>query len=99
MTTSSNTIDYNSVVDNEKFLRETKKMFDLERARENLKMDQDDVLIRKVRSLMDLLEATEPIEYEDGKTVDIEKYPLRSLFSEKNKDIIREKLFKLIQKY
>lgn len=77
-----------------------KEKFDIEKERIKLNIEQDEILIDKVKSLIDILEATEPIEDEDRNTItDKDKYPYRSILTETNKEIIRVKLFKLIAKY
>lgn len=92
------TDEFNRVVTPEQLQKMAKRDFELEEKRTRLKLDEDEILISKVNSLRALLDATEPFEDENG-TVDDGKYPLRSLFTEENKTIIRQKLFKLIEKY
>lgn len=89
---------FNRTVTPEELLKSQRENFELEEKKERLAMDKEDILIKKVDSLMQLLESIEPIE-EDNKTVLEDRYPLRSIFSEANKEVIRKKIFKLIEKY
>lgn len=74
------------------------KDFDIEEREHKIAVEQDDVTIKKIESLIRLLEATEPYDIEPN-VIAGDKYPFRSILDVQNKDIVLDKIFELLLKY
>lgn len=72
-----------------------KREYELEERKEKINIEGQNILIKKIESLLDILESTIP----SNDNTFGDKYNYISVFDEDELQIVKEKLFTLIEKY
>ncbi len=95
-TTSATTLTVVSLDDQLKMADLARKNSEVEKDKYIIENEKEDIKIRKVYSLLAILESEEP---DESKAFQNDHQSYKPLLSEDDKDIIKNKIFQLIDKY
>ncbi len=92
------TTNYNTIITPDQEFEIRKREFELQERTDKLKVENGNLLIKKAESLLDILESVVPSS-DNNNIMSGDKYNYVSIFTEKELETVKNKLFKIIEKY